>query len=186
MAINYKQLSDSELHALLKENRRKAKAAFDEIYNRYSSKIYTYCHKVLDSHEVADDIFQDTFAKFFESAKNKKEIANIGGFLIRIARNSCINEKSRRHNDSVPLDEFKFPVFDKSYESKELNDILETALDALPDEYKEALVMKEFMDMTYQEIADSVGTTLANVRVRIFRAKNKLREIMAPYIKDLT
>lgn len=185
MARNLQQLSDEDLCALLNEDKHIAIAAFDEIYDRYSSNIYTYCHKVMSNSSVADDIFQDTFAKFFESTKKNKEVVNLNGFLIKIARNLCINEKNRKYNENVPLEEFQFPVYDNSYANKELTELLETALEALPEDFKEVLIMKEYMDMTYKEIAEATDNTLSNVRIRIYRAKNKLRDIMAPYIKDL-
>lgn len=186
MTLNVKHLSDEELYAYLSQDKQKAIVAFNEIYERYSSKIYTYCHKVLDNSEVADDIFQDTFTKFFEGAVNNAESTNLAAYLIKIARNLCLNEKSKKHNQNVPLNDFQFPVYDKSYENKEINELLETALEALPENYKEALIMKEFMDLSYKEIAEALNVSLSVVRTRIYRGKTRLREIMAPYIKDLT
>ncbi len=72
-----------------------------------------------------------------------------------------------------------------SYESAELAHLLEAAMDALPDDYREALVLKEHLGLSYNEIADILGTTMPVVRTRIYRAKGKLKDILAPYLEDL-
>jgi RNA polymerase sigma-70 factor (ECF subfamily) len=70
-------------------------------------------------------------------------------------------------------------------ENNEIADILHTSLDALSEENREVIVMKEFMDMSYKDIAIALNLSVSVVRIRIFRGKKKLREIMTPYINDL-
>lgn len=177
--------SDEELYLMLSGPKKDARKAFDELYRRYSTKIYTYCRKIMNNDEVARDLFQETFTKFFESAQTSRNMSNVSGYLIKIARNLCLNEKKRKANDNVSFEEGIYRTQEKPYESREINSILETAIEALPESYREALVLKEYMDMTYKEIAELLNTNLSVIRIRIYRAKNKLREIMAPYINDL-
>jgi len=185
MANEYKNKSDAELYNLLGGKRKKSRLAFDELYNRYSSKIFAYCLKVMGSEDPALDVFQETFVRFYASAKKEKEMTNVNGYLIKIARNLCLNEKSKRYNDSLSLEDLQLPVYNNNYDDKQLVDLLKTAIDDLPLEYKEALVMKEFMDMSYKDIAESLDTTLPVVRIRIYRAKNKLRQLLSPYMVEL-
>lgn len=185
MRKSLKHKTDEELYGLLSDSKRIARMAFDELYERYSSNVYTYCAKIIQNEETAQDIFQDTFVKFLESANKNKVMTNVAGYLIKIARNLCLNEKIRKHNDTVPLEDYQYPVNDKSYEKKEMDQIVRDSIDKLPEDYKEALILKEFMDLTYKEIAEVLGTNLSSVRIRIFRAKEKLRKIMKPYIEDL-
>lgn len=178
-------ISDEELYGMLSSDRNEARKGFDELYKRYSSKVFTYCKKVMGDTELAEDIFQETFTKFFESASKTKIMTNVSGYLIKIARNLCLNEKSRRQNKTVPIDERDFKYYENTLENKEMSRILDEALKQLPDQYREVLILKEFMDLSYNEIAAVLDTTLPVIRIRIYRAKNKLREIMYPYIRDL-
>lgn len=184
MRIDYSEYSDEKLYDLLSESKGKSKPAFEELYARHSTNIYTYCSKILADSDLAHDVFQETFVKFFESAKKPREMKNVKGYLITIARNLCINEKSKKHVSHVSIEDFHFPSYDKSNENKEIREVLETAVEALPEEFKEVIVMKEYLDMTYKDIADALGIKLSTVRIRIFRAKSKLREILNPFFED--
>ncbi len=171
---------------MLNGNKQTATRAFEAIYSRYSTKVYTYCLKVLRNEDIAQDIFQETFVRFLENSDKLKSSSNISGYLITIARNLCLNEKSRKiTNNLVQLEEHHLSINEDSYEKKQINELLDSALDSLPVKYKEILVMKEFMDMTYSEIAETIGTTIATVRITIFRAKIKLKDIMIPVINDI-
>ncbi len=179
-----KMLSDEQLYDFLGGNRKSARLAFDELYNRFSTKIFTYCNRILFDSELAEDIFQETFLRFLESAKKERNMTNVSAFIFRIARNLCINEKARKHHSFLSFEELIYPVSDQSYETKERVDLLETALQALPQKYREVLVLKEFLGMSYQEIAEVLDSTLPSIRIRIYRAKQKLRDILAPYIEE--
>lgn len=184
MSAELKYKLDEELFELFTSDKATARAAFDEIYSRYSNKIYTYCKKILNDSQKAEDVFQDTFTKFYESAGDGRKMTNVSGFLVKIARNLCLNEKAKKSSQNVSIDDFQFAFDDKSYEKKEINNIINMGLDALPEKYREALILKEFLDMSYQDIAEALGTTLPIIRIRIYRAKAKLREILAPYFEE--
>ena len=185
MQNNLKNKTDEELFDLLQSNKKGARLAFDTLYDRYSSKIYSYCRKIMNNAPVSDDIYQETFTRFYETALKGKEMTNVAGYLIRIARNLCLNEKAKKYYNNASLEDYILPVYDKSYGSKQLMELLEVAIEELPGQYKEALVMKEYMDMSYKEIAESVGVTLPVIRIRIYRAKNRLRKLLAPYLNEL-
>lgn len=178
-------MTDEELYGLLhKKSKKVSKKAFDELYNRYSVNIYSYCRRVFNNELLIEDIFQETFIRFYESAKDKREMTNVAGFLIKIARNLCLNEKSKKYFDNISLDDLQLPSYDASYDKKQMNELLQTALDALPKKYREVIILKEFLDMSYQEIADTLDLTLSVVRIRIFRAKAKLKELLKPYFNE--
>ncbi len=183
MKKNFQNMSDEDVYYLLYDEKSK-REAFDELYSRYSSKIYTYCRKVLNNEPAADDIFQETFTRFYESSLVDREMTNVAGFLIKIARNLCLNEKDKKYNKQVSIEDFQFQVNDKSFEKKELNDILNMGLILLPEKYREVLILKEFLDFSYQEIADTLGESLSVIRIRIYRAKAKLREVLSPYFEE--
>ncbi len=185
MPDNLKNITDEILYGMLSNTDGSGKGAFDEIYTRYASNIYSYCLKVMQNEDVAQDIFQEAFARVYESAQKNKSMVNFAGFIITITRNLCLNEKAKKHNQNLDLDNYQFPVYDKSYAQKELMDLLQISIDALAFEFKEPFILKEYMNMSYKEIASELNISVSTVRIRIYRARQKLKEIMAPYINDI-
>lgn len=186
MQKKLKYLSDEELYQLLANDKQLSKHAFDEIYSRYSSKVYTYCKKVFPNDAVAEDIFQETFIKFYETSNRNIEMTNVIGYLITICRNLCLNEKSKKNSQNVSLDNIEVVHYDEdNVDKKQIKEILDKAIQALPQNYREVLIMQDTFEMSYQEIADVLNESLSSVRIKIFRAKSKLKEILSPYIKEL-
>jgi RNA polymerase sigma factor (sigma-70 family) len=72
-----------------------------------------------------------------------------------------------------------------NYEANELVEIIGIALDCLDDDYKEAFVLRYYSEMSYEEIAELTETTATNAASRVFRAKEKLKHLLAPYRVDL-
>jgi len=184
MNSDLKNIKDEQLFLLMAKGDQLSFLAFEELYNRYSSKIYTYIRKILNNSPASDDIFQETFIRFYEFSKKSKNMTNVIGFLIKTARNLCLNEKKSKNSSHLDISNFSFAYYDKSYENKEINELVDIGLDALPEKYREVLVLREFMDFSYQEIADILGVSMPVVRIRIFRAKNKLREFLAPFLNE--
>ncbi len=181
------QLSDEELFRVLGSEGERSRRAFELLYNRHSSRVYTYCRRMLNNSALAEDIFQEAFVKLHSAARSHRgTMTNTGAYLLRTARNLCLNEKQKKYNSTLSLEDFDLPAGNTpSYESAELAHLLETALAALPDDYREALVLKEHLGLSYNEIAEVLGTTMPIVRTRIYRAKGKLKDILAPYLEDL-
>ncbi len=181
----YSQFSDTELFAFFAKSKREAEQAFAELYSRYSHRIFGYCMTMLGNAEEANDIFQDTFVKFYNSAIKGQQVNNVAGYLFRIARNLCLNHK-RDSKNTIEFDEFQFLSFDDSYEKKELLKILKASIDVLDDEYREAIILREFYGLSYAEMAEITEDTVAALRNRVWRAKDKLREILSPYLSELS
>ncbi|MFW5701409.1 MAG: RNA polymerase sigma factor [Bacteroidota bacterium] len=178
-------MTDELLFAEIQANGKNASAAFEELYDRYAAKLYTYCLKALGNEELARDIFQEVFAKIHESTKDDREMTNFSGFIIRITRNLCINEKRRKVHSMISLEDFHMPAYEESSDQQEMKELLEMALESLPEEYREVIILKEFLDLSYKEIAEILDENLPVVRIRIYRAKNKIRDILSPYLDEL-
>jgi RNA polymerase sigma-70 factor, ECF subfamily len=176
---------DLVLFAKLSEKDAIAQAALTTLYRRYSQRIYTYCRKILGDNHTAEDILQETFVKLFDSGKKSREVENFPAYLMTIARNLCLSHRSRTKRQFVEVEEFHLQVRDVPYEQKELLQLIQTSLELLPEDYREAFVLREYNGLSYNEIAEIIGESLDVVKVRIFRAKKKLRDILAPYLADL-
>ena len=178
-------MTDEEVYALLSNKKRKvAKLAFEELYSRYSTKLYSYCKKILMNDESANDAFQETFTKIIEASKQGKVMTNFAGYLITVARNHCLNEKENIRNSMVFVEDFQIPINIEN-DDRELVEIIRVALDSLPFEYRECLILKEFLNYSYSEIAELIGSNLSVVRIRIHRAKEKLKDILLPYSNEI-
>lgn len=183
MGRKYEQLEDSELFHLLKEEKSIAEKAFSELYSRYATGIYAFCRRFLGNIEEAQDIFQETFMKFHQRAKQLDKTTNVRGFLYVIARNLCINH-TRTHKYSVVYEDYMNVKFENRMESDEILNLIKSSIELLPDDLKEAFILKEYNGMSYKDIAEITNSNYNTVRIRLFRAKKKLRSILAPYFAD--
>lgn len=186
MMRNLSGYTDTELVRLLRSEKQDSEAAFKELYSRYSSQVHAYCLRVTGNLQNAEDVFQETFIRFYQFVREDIPKTNIPGFLIKIARNLCLNEKRDKKAVTVPLDNFDFPNLEShSYENKELLDLINMALELLDFEFREAFVLREYNGMSYNDIAELCNVSVANAKSRVFRAKERIKAILQPYMKDL-
>ncbi len=177
--------SDAELVARIADSKKEPERAFAEIYDRYSKKVYAYIIKIVNNKEQAEDIFQETFVRFYQNIQYNYKGGSVIGFIITIARNLCLNYK-RDKKINVPFEEAivnfsSMPADDSDNEHKEL---VTAALELLDVEYREPLVLRVYEGMRYEEIAEITGTTVGNARLKVHRAKDKLRAILTPYLNE--
>lgn len=185
MSKKFEQMEDDKLFNLLSEDKETAEKAFSELYARYSPRVFAYCRRFLGNKEEAQDVFQESFVRFFQSASEDRVMTNVPGFLLRITRNLCVNEL-RRNKNNVTFEEYMVSEDNDISDKDELLNLIKRALDLLPPEYREAFVLREYEGMTYAEIAEMIDESLSNVKIRIYRAKQKIREILAPYLADIS
>ncbi|MCX6147249.1 MAG: RNA polymerase sigma factor [Candidatus Kapabacteria bacterium] len=184
MSKKFSEHTDMELIYLLKGAKPDQEGAFAEIYSRYSNRVYAYCIKVLGSQDEANDVFQETFLKLIATKDISVEISSLSWYLITIARNLCLNSK-RRKKDLIDFSEVNFSSNDVNYENKELLDLIEKALDMLEFHEKEIFVLRQYQGISYEEIALIIKDTVGNARNKFWRAKEKLKAILAPYTRDI-
>ena len=186
MEQKYEEYSDRELYEMLTKDKAIAEKAFAELYSRFSSMVYAYILRFMGDKDEAKDVFQDTFVKFHQCAWQDRNMTNVPGFLMTIARNLCINEK-RNDQKSISYEEYMGEKDDpeEAKEKDELLELVKMAMDLLPDDLKEVFILREYQGYSYHEIADLTNEKLSNVKVRIFRARNKIREILKPYLKEI-
>jgi len=185
MNSDFSTYSDSELYALLRGKKQDAEGAFAEIYGRYSQRVFAYCLRVTGSHDDSKDIFQETFLKFYSSAQSKGIIDNVGGYLLTIARNICLNYK-RDEKISYQIQDYNVRSNDIGYDQKELLQIVSRALEVLEFEQREAFVLRQYHGLSYTEIAQILGDSETAVRNRVWRAKEKIKNILQPILEDLS
>jgi RNA polymerase sigma-70 factor, ECF subfamily len=182
---NISAYTDKELLEMMAGEKQKADFAFKVIYHKYSPRLHAYCMRILNNYEEAEDIFQETFVKFFEKVNVSIKDSSIQGFLITIARNLCLNQK-RDRKDSINIEDFHLTVDgNQENDQKEIFEMIRMALDLIEFEYREPLVLRLYDGMSYEEIAEVCNITPENARKRVFRAKQKIKTIIEPNFKEM-
>lgn len=184
MALLKRNINDEELLRHISSNDKHKAEAFRMLYERYSPRVYMYCRKFFGDGSYADDVFQDTFLRFLKSAEKEVEINNVLSYLLKIARNLCINHK--RDNPEIYTDfkEYYVPSNSNPLELEELNKVIEAALELLPIHHKEAFILQAYEGFSYQEIADLTNVPVSTARNWVVRAKRKIQELIAPYLEN--
>ena len=150
-------------------------AAFADLYARHKQGVYLYCTRFLGDRPAAEDIFQDVFINLLEKIRSGTDIANIQAYLMRSVRNRCLNSiRDRKYPADVDDMQDMLPG-EKTEHAGEYDDLAK-ALQLLPADNREALLLCEYEGYSYDEIAELTSVPLSTVRKRIFRARRKLRE----------
>jgi|WetSurMetagenome_2_1015567.scaffolds.fasta_scaffold78698_2 RNA polymerase sigma-70 factor, ECF subfamily len=159
-----------------------------QLYERYRVPLFRFCLRMLKDTARAEDAVHDTFLKLARQHTGIAHPVAFRSWLFRVARNEVF--MALRRITPVPLDE-EDGVWDPStphdiLEQSEQNARLHAMLDALRPDYREVLILKEFEDMRYAEIAMVTGSTESAVRSRIFKARRALSERLTGLRKERT
>ena len=179
-----KSLTDEQLVEIaVKEN----PDAFGEIVKRWERKIFALCFGMLGREDEAGDAAQETFIAAFRNLGNFRGEAKVSSWLHRIAVNQCLTKKRRTKTRSETFlddennDDEKFFVAPSGQSPARLTEQSERlthvrqAVSSLPVELKQVIVMKEFEEMTFQEISDTLNLPLSTVKSRVYTALKQLR-----------
>lgn len=161
--------------------------AFGEIVRRWERKIFALCFGILAREDEAKDAAQETFIAAYRNISNFRGDAKVSSWLHRIAVNQCLTVKRRQKTRSESyLDEeensvekvFVAPPHlmpSKTTEQNERTVLVRQAVQSLPEDLRQIVVMKEFEEMTFQEISDTLVLPLSTVKSRLYTAFKQLR-----------
>jgi RNA polymerase sigma-70 factor (ECF subfamily) len=167
-------------------------SGFKFIYNRHRQQVYSYCLYYTGEKVAAEDAFQEVFTRVYTHREQLREPKALKSWLLLITRSVCLNSlrKSKFTPDFVPISsesntenerpEPKELTIDPR-ESQSSEELLKLALARLAPMYREAFLLREFEGYSYEEIAEQVGISVMNVKVRVTRAKKQLRTILSPH-----
>ena len=176
--MNVKKLSDEQLVALFIETQKNL--YFEQLYDRYADKVYRKCLSFVKDDAKAEDFTHDIFLKLVLNLSSYKETAKFSTWLYSITYNYCIDQTriSKKYSE-VGLDEnFDVPDHDDDSEMAELEaQRLNKAMKQIMPEEKSILMMKYQDDLSIKEIADSLDISESAVKMRLLRAKEKLRKV---------
>ncbi len=176
--------------------------AFGEIVRRWERRIYALSYGILGREEEARDATQETFLAAFRSLRNFRGEAKVSSWLHRIAVNQCITRqrRARVRSETALEDETDYdgatedgssffaqaaesPVV--AAESRERTEVVRRAVNALPQELRQVILMKEFEELTFQEIAEALDLPLSTVKSRLYTALKQLRMRLQSYGEEV-
>ncbi|MBB3210485.1 RNA polymerase sigma-70 factor (ECF subfamily) [Rhodopirellula rubra] len=176
---------DCDDDRLLDAAREGSHSAFKRLVQCNQDQLFASMHRYLGSHADAEESVQEAFVRAFSRLETFNHESKFSTWLYRIAFNAA-NSQKRKHRPRVSLDESRHrdgtevvdtregSCGDKMLRDEEI-ELIHAALDGLSDDHRAILVLREFHDLAYEEIAKVLEITVGTVRSRLSRARGELR-----------
>ena len=191
----------SELKAGLSAYLARVKAgdddAFDHLVEKFRRPLVGFLYRMARSHAVAEELTQEVFLRVYRSRQSYRASAKFTTWMYRIAVNLCIDEvRRKRIRKAVSLEFFTERRLESEKRSKERalasDDVLDdekkktvvAALQKLSPVHRTVILLREYEDMSYEEIAKTLHISAQAVKSRIFRAREELRKLLKDYFKE--
>ncbi|HEX4610847.1 MAG TPA: RNA polymerase sigma factor [Urbifossiella sp.] len=176
--------------ALLERSARGDPSALDELFRRYRVVAYRVAHRLLGREADALDAVQDGFVKVLANLDRFRGQSSFKTWLLRIVSNAALDMGRRRQRDGwndrppVPATPERVgpdgrPPPDDGLERADLRRLIDTALAALPAAQRQTFVLHVDGEMSYREVADTLGISIGTVMSRLFYARQKLKVLLA-------
>lgn len=172
--------TDEQLVKLLQEGEA---SAFALLYEKYRYPMYLYCYRLLHDRQLAEDATHDAFLKIRSAIASLERAESFRAWLFQIARNEVMQHVRRwRRNGQVDIENvWEEETLFEQYDQLETKELVQHALRMLRTEYREVLILREYEQFSYAEIANIMGTTESSVKSRIFKARKALLKKLEPY-----
>jgi RNA polymerase sigma factor (sigma-70 family) len=186
-------ITDSQLIREIKDGRVECYA---ELINRYERRILAFILHMLKSYnmeDMAEDLAQETFYKAFRSLQSFRDVeASFSTWLYTIARNTVLSELRKSRNSEVYLEDSKQQPARISIDKLPEQELLRTervhlvrqAINKLPEKQRTALILREYEQLDYKEIAVILDSTVSSVKSLLFRARHSIKQQLEPYMFD--
>jgi RNA polymerase sigma-70 factor (ECF subfamily) len=192
-----KDLTDEQLMLRVQEGHT---ASFDLLVERYKDRLFNYLLRLVGNRDEAEEIAQEAFVKAYIHSGKYKTIAKFSTWLYTIATNLVRNRMRSRsrapqifslwskrgaEGDEEKLIDIVDPnrTPDDKINDVELGEIINRAIEQIPEKYRTSFVLREINQLSYEEIAAVTGLKLGTVRSRINRARNCFRQIIEPILE---
>ena len=152
--------------------------AYGELIRRHQDFVYGAALRILRNPIMAQDIAQDAFVRAYKALPEFRGQSAVRSWLYRIATNLALNAVQRRKEypaESLPERPVTAVGPERDAMRREMAEQMRAAIQDLPEDLREPLVMREYANMSYQEIADDLDVPLNTIRTRILRARRALR-----------
>jgi RNA polymerase sigma-70 factor (ECF subfamily) len=175
------------------------RAEFAHLMDLYSGKIYNLLNRMLNNMQDAEDALQETFFKAFRNIKDFEGRSHVSTWLYRIAVNEALMMIRKRQENVLSIDE-NDPYQDEMNESRDIvdwhwlpedellsdetNKILEQSIRELSPPLRAVFLLRDIDGLSIKETADAMDISEENVKVRLFRARFQLRDMLSDYFGE--
>lgn len=164
--------------------------AFDEVYERFGGLVFQIARRMSGDTATAEDLSQEIFLRIYKYLERFKGKSSLKTWVYSVSINCCrsrLSRRSRRGGVFVDVEEERFDEMPSTGEStdarlarREAQEVLARALAQLPLAFREAVILRDISDLSYEEIAAVLGLRIGTVRSRIARGRNRLRTLIDP------
>ena len=177
------QYSDKELLSKFKEDNN---LGFQLIVKKFQERVYWQIRRITKNHQDTEDIMQNVFIKVWNGLAKFREDSNLYTWIYRIAFNEThtfLSKENKRKTVDVdpPLFENSISIEGESYSGKEIQDLLNRALEKLPEKQKIVFDLKYFDDLKFKEIAELTGTSVGGLKASYHLAVKKIETFLKEY-----
>lgn len=170
----------------LEQARRGDKFAFGQLIEAYQGPVYNLAYRMLGNSGEAEEAAQEAFIRAYTRLDSYDPTHKFSTWLLSITSNYCIDQIRKRRAVLLSIDEplpphpalhsdnNKGP--EAAYVAQEREELVQDLLKELPEEYRQAVVLRYWYDMAYEEIAEVQKTTVSAVKSRLFRARRMLAD----------
>ncbi|MEZ4518510.1 MAG: sigma-70 family RNA polymerase sigma factor [Chloroflexota bacterium] len=177
----------NEEQVWLEQARQGDKFAFGKLIEAYQAPVYNLAYRMLSNAGEAEEAAQEAFIRAWTRLDSYDPAHKFSTWLLSITSNYCIDQIRKRRAVLLSIDEPLPPhpaLHSDNHQGPEAqaiaheqSDLVQTMLNQLSSEYREAVVLRYWYDMSYEEIADVQQTTVSAVKSRLFRARRQLAEV---------
>jgi RNA polymerase sigma-70 factor (ECF subfamily) len=162
--------------------------AYNELVKRYKDRLLNFVFRYFNNKEQAEDVVQDTLIKLYTHASYYKNIAKFSTWIFTIAKNNALTElrkNKRKQTDSLWTDDGKVidinsndQTLDRRVQNEIAVDQLNKFLDEIPENFRMAVVLRDFQELSYDEISKILEIPIGTIKSRINRGRIQLAEKM--------
>ncbi len=180
---------DKVLMKMFREPKTKEKA-YEKIVQKYQERLYWHIRKMVITHDLANDVLQDSFLNVWLGLENFREEAQIYTWMYRIATNECLKvlEKQKRRNQVSFEDKQDFLEntirADENFDTQKLEWKLQLAIQQLPPKQRTVFNLRYFDEMPYEEMASILDTSVGALKASYFHAANKIEDYIKQTMND--
>lgn len=180
-SAGFADMDDAALAAASVEGR---KEAFDVIVERHRRTVYQVCYRFVSNHEDASDLSQESFVRAWRGLKNFKGQSALSTWLYRIAVNVCLNRVSAKTPATEPIestDHFEDTRIEGAQSAllrEERAAAVRKAIASLPKKQRATLILRAYHDLSHQQIADILGSSVGATKANFFHALANLKKIL--------
>jgi RNA polymerase sigma-70 factor, ECF subfamily len=156
--------------------------AFDRLVGRYQRDVYRLCFRYVNNQSDASDLAQEVFLKAYKAVGRFRGDSAFSTWLYRIAVNTCLNFRAVRRPPTEELPEGlpdRAPTASERLEREDAAARVRAAVERLPAKQRATLILKIYQELTHEEVAAVLGSTVGTVKANLFHALGNLRRLMA-------